>query len=197
MRLLALPDDLSGKSVLDAGCNSGRLCFECKRRNAARVVGIDLDALRLEQARTLAEIMDLDVEFRETDLFEAPRLGRFDVVFCIAVLTEVTDIVRGFEVLKEVTGSTLYLELALRRPRRILGVDVGAVLERFGRRPSRKPHRIRPAGTAGLRKIHSGKMTGWSLVPDRQFIESIMGDEFHVEYLGPSTRYDLLKLTRR
>src|SRR4029077_12473449 len=37
-----VPRDLSGKSVLDIGCNSGFFGMEMKKRNADRVVGIDI-----------------------------------------------------------------------------------------------------------------------------------------------------------
>jgi tRNA (mo5U34)-methyltransferase len=39
----AIPEDLSGKTVLDIGCNAGFYALEMKRRGAARVVGIDSD----------------------------------------------------------------------------------------------------------------------------------------------------------
>ena len=38
-----LPADLSGKTVLDIGCNGGFYSIEMKRRGAARVLGIDFD----------------------------------------------------------------------------------------------------------------------------------------------------------
>jgi len=204
LRLLALPDDLSGKSVLDVGCNSGLLCFECKKRNAGRVAGIDLQRNRLEQARTLAEIMNLDIEFRELDLFQALELGQFGLVFCIAVVTEITDLIRALEVLKGVTGETLYLELAtietFPRAWRVLGINVNALLElnisailsRFGPRQFRSYI----GGTAKLRRIQSKLMSGWSLIPDRQFLTSIMGEQFEIRDLGMSSRYNLFRLTR-
>jgi tRNA (mo5U34)-methyltransferase len=37
----AIPADLTGKSVLDIGCNAGFYSVEMKRRGAARVLGID------------------------------------------------------------------------------------------------------------------------------------------------------------
>jgi SAM-dependent methyltransferase len=205
LRLLALPDDLSGKSVLDVGCNSGMLCFECKKRKATHVVGIDMQRNRLEQARTLAEIMELDVEFKEVDLFHIAELGQFDLVFCIAVVTEVTDLIAALEVLKTVTQETLYLELATRetfpRSRRIFGINVNTLLEfnlnmllnRFA------PPRFQTPfyGTAKLRKIDSQIMTGWSLIPDQQFLDSVLGQEFEICDLGQSTRYNLFKLTKR
>lgn len=39
----AIPADLTGKTVLDVGCNAGFYALEIKRRGAARVLGIDSD----------------------------------------------------------------------------------------------------------------------------------------------------------
>ena len=39
--ILQFPDDFKGLSVLDIGCNIGRICFDAKQRGAARAVGID------------------------------------------------------------------------------------------------------------------------------------------------------------
>src|SRR5436309_596182 len=36
-----LPQDLSGKTVLDVGCNAGFYAVEAKRRGARRVLGVD------------------------------------------------------------------------------------------------------------------------------------------------------------
>jgi tRNA (mo5U34)-methyltransferase len=38
---IALPTDLSGLQVLDIGCSDGFFCFECEKRGAARIVGIE------------------------------------------------------------------------------------------------------------------------------------------------------------
>ena len=193
---LRLPDDLKEKCVLDVGCNSGMLCFECERRNAGRVVGTDLNRMRLQQARTLAEIMELDVEFIELDLFRAPSLGRFDIVFCIAVLTEVRDVVGGLEVLKQITAETLYLELATLETypggRRNLGARMHSLLARLFRRADTAFR-----GTAKLRRIDSEWVHGWSIVPDRELLHSVMGPEFHIIDLGMSARYNLFKMTRK
>jgi SAM-dependent methyltransferase len=205
LRLLQLPDDLSGKSVLDIGCNSGMLCFECKKRHADRVVGIDLQPHRLEQARTLAEIMGLDIEFLEMDLFDVAELGRFDLVFCISVLTEVADLLGGLEVLKKVTRGTLYLEIATVEtfPRnryffgimnRLLELNLNAVLSRL------IPYwswQFPLKGTAKLRRVKSRSTTGWALVPDRVFLNNVMAAQFEISDLGMSTRYNLFKLIRK
>jgi hypothetical protein len=46
----AIPDDLTGRNVLDIGCNAGFYSIEMKRRGAARVLGLDCDPRYLEQA---------------------------------------------------------------------------------------------------------------------------------------------------
>lgn len=48
---LKFPDSLSGKSVLDIGCNEGFFCNQALKRDAARVVGIDMDERFLNRAR--------------------------------------------------------------------------------------------------------------------------------------------------
>src|SRR5213595_3661864 len=39
----SIPNDLSGATVLDLGCNAGFYSIQMKRRGAARVLGIDVD----------------------------------------------------------------------------------------------------------------------------------------------------------
>jgi tRNA (mo5U34)-methyltransferase len=83
----ALPADLSGKTVLDVGCNAGFYCLEMKRRGAARVVGVDSDARYLAQARFAADVVDADIEFHQLSVYELPTLGeRFDIVLFMGVL---------------------------------------------------------------------------------------------------------------
>lgn len=83
----ALPEDLTGKSVLDIGCNAGFYSFEMKRRGAARVLGIDTDTGYLQQARFAADVLGMEVEFRELPVWQVAELGeRFDLVIFMGVL---------------------------------------------------------------------------------------------------------------
>src|SRR3712207_2631967 len=52
----AVPRDLTGKAVLDIGCNAGFYSIEMKKRGAARVVAIDSDEMYLEQGRFAAQV---------------------------------------------------------------------------------------------------------------------------------------------
>lgn len=83
----AIPDDLQGRTVLDIGCNAGFYAFEMKRRGASRVLGIDSDEHYLAQARFAADVLEMDVEFRQASVYDLPRLGEtFDIVLFMGVL---------------------------------------------------------------------------------------------------------------
>src|SRR6185437_7557576 len=82
----ALPARMDGLSVLDIGCNAGFHALECKRRGAAYVVGMDADPRYLAQARFAADVLDLEVEWREMSVYHLGDLQRqFDYVFFLGV----------------------------------------------------------------------------------------------------------------
>jgi tRNA (mo5U34)-methyltransferase len=83
----AIPADLTGKSVLDIGCNGGFYSIEMKRRGARRVVGIDHDPDYLAQARFAADVLGLDIEFHQLSVYDVALIGeRFDLVIFMGVL---------------------------------------------------------------------------------------------------------------
>ncbi|HEX5475469.1 MAG TPA: TIGR04290 family methyltransferase [Vicinamibacterales bacterium] len=98
----AIPEDLSGRSVLDVGCNGGFYALEMKRRGAARVVGVDSDPRYLAQARFAAEVEGADIEFREMSVYQLPALGeRFDVVLFMGVLYHLRHPLLALDILHE------------------------------------------------------------------------------------------------
>ncbi|HEX8213535.1 MAG TPA: TIGR04290 family methyltransferase [Longimicrobium sp.] len=84
----AIPADLSGKTVLDVGCNAGFYSMEMKRRGAERVVGIDSEDLYLEQARFATAVNGMtDIEFHKMSVYDVASLGeKFDFVIFMGVL---------------------------------------------------------------------------------------------------------------
>jgi len=83
----AIPADLTGKTVLDIGCNAGFYSIEMKRRGAKKVVGIDSDPGYLAQARFAAQMSGADIEFHELDVYSVPQLQeKFDIVLFMGVL---------------------------------------------------------------------------------------------------------------
>ncbi|MDB4969006.1 MAG: putative SAM-dependent methyltransferase [Myxococcales bacterium] len=83
----AIPADLTGKSVLDVGCNGGFYSIEMKRRGAARVLGLDADERYLAQARYAAEVSGADIEFAKLDIYDIGTVReKFDLVLFMGVL---------------------------------------------------------------------------------------------------------------
>jgi tRNA (mo5U34)-methyltransferase len=83
----SIPQDLTGKTVLDIGCNGGFYSIEMKKRGAERVLGLDFDDEYLAQARFAAEVTGLDIEFRKLSVYDVGSLKeRFDVVLFMGVL---------------------------------------------------------------------------------------------------------------
>jgi len=82
----ALPADLSGKTVLDIGCNAGFYAIEMKKRGAQRVIGIDSDDRYLAQARYACRILGMDIEFRNMSVYDLGLLNeKFDLVIFMGV----------------------------------------------------------------------------------------------------------------
>lgn len=82
----ALPERFDGLSVLDVGCNAGFHALECKRRGAAYVVGVDADPRYLAQARFAADVLGLEIEWREMSVYHLGDFHRqFDYVFFLGL----------------------------------------------------------------------------------------------------------------
>jgi len=73
-----LPQDLSGKRILDAGCGTGALALEAARRGA-EVVAVDLSPTLIQLAiERVAEYAGIgSIDFRVGDMREI-ELGEFD-----------------------------------------------------------------------------------------------------------------------
>jgi len=77
----AIPEDLSGATVLDVGCNAGFYSLEMKNRGASRVLGIDVDDRYLRQARFAAQTLGVQIEFQKCSVYHTDQIpGQFDYV---------------------------------------------------------------------------------------------------------------------
>lgn len=106
----AVPQDLSGASVLDIGCNGGFYSIQMKRRGAGRVLGIDIDERYLNQARFAAKTLDLDIEFQIGSVYEVDKIeGQFDFVIFMGVLYHLRYPLFALDkVVKKVGGKLLF-----------------------------------------------------------------------------------------
>jgi tRNA (mo5U34)-methyltransferase len=77
----AIPQDLSGATVLDIGCNAGFYSLQMKQRGANYVLGVDVDDRYLSQARFAAETLGLEIDFQKRSVYAADEIpGQFDYV---------------------------------------------------------------------------------------------------------------------
>src|SRR5437588_6076847 len=82
----AIPQDLTGATVLDIGCNGGFYSVHMKQRGAKRVLGIEVDERYLRQARFAAATLDLEIEFEERSVYDVDAIaGQFDYVLFMGV----------------------------------------------------------------------------------------------------------------
>jgi tRNA (mo5U34)-methyltransferase len=111
-----VPEDLTGMSVLDVGCNAGFFALEMKRRGAAEVVAVDSDPRYLAQAALASEVTGLPLELRELSVYDVPRLGRrFDLVLFLGVLYHLRHPLLALDLLREhAVGERLLFQSLLR-----------------------------------------------------------------------------------
>lgn len=110
-----VPHDLQGKSVLDIGCNSGFFSFEMKKRNAGRVVGVDIMQYLLAQSRFGSHWFDLPMDLRECGAYDVDRLDeQFDVVVFIGVLYHLKHPLYALEKIAAVCKETMYFQSVVR-----------------------------------------------------------------------------------
>ncbi|NYZ17444.1 TIGR04290 family methyltransferase [Azospirillum sp. RWY-5-1] len=112
----AIPADLTGRTVLDIGCNGGFYAIEMKRRGADRVVAVDFDDRYLEQARFAAALCGADIEFRKLSVYDVGALAeRFDVVLFMGVLYHLRHPLLALDLIREhVAGDLVVFQSMLR-----------------------------------------------------------------------------------
>jgi tRNA (mo5U34)-methyltransferase len=112
----AIPQDLTGRSVLDIGCNGGFYSIEMKRRGADRVVGIDFDEDYLAQARFAAEVTGFPIEFRKLSVYDVGSLReRFDVVLFLGVLYHLRHPLLALDLIHEHVAQDLLVFQSMQR----------------------------------------------------------------------------------
>ncbi len=108
-----IPEDLSGKSVLDIGCNAGFYSIEMKKRGAGRVLGIDSDDRYLDQARLASETLGFaDIEYRNLSVYDVAALGeKFDLVIFMGVLYHLRHPLLALDLIREhVVGDAMLFQ---------------------------------------------------------------------------------------
>ena len=107
-----LAEDLSGKTVLDVGCNAGFYSLELAKRGA-HVTGIDLDPLYLKQARWVVDQFDLSdrIELRQQQVYDlAQEETQYDIVWFMGVLYHLRYPLLALDILSEKVRDTMVFQ---------------------------------------------------------------------------------------
>ncbi|MFC6389797.1 magnesium protoporphyrin IX methyltransferase [Methylorubrum zatmanii] len=144
-----MPEDLTGKRLLDAGCGTGALAVEAARRGA-EVVAIDVSPTLIGLARERLPAISGpgSVEFRVGDMLD-PWLGRFDHIVAMDSLIhyQAPDIVRALAELSLRTDASLLFTVAPRTALLTLMHAAGKLFPKADRAPA-----IVPVTEGGLRR---------------------------------------------
>ncbi|MEM6415071.1 MAG: magnesium protoporphyrin IX methyltransferase [Pseudomonadota bacterium] len=165
----ALPMDLSGATILDAGCGPGQLSFELARRGAD-VTAVDLSPRLLNLARERIEKEDLkgSIDFRAGDMFEV-AMGPFDFTVAMDSLIHyaLPDMVDALATFASRTKTKIVATFAPRTPLLSAMHAVGGVFPRGNRAPA-----IEPVAETKLRNHVEKRLRddGWSIAPTKQII---------------------------
>jgi len=106
----AIPEDLSGATVLDIGCNGGFYSMKMKQRGAEYVLGIDIDDRYLDQARFAAQTLELDIDFQKRSVYAVQEIaGEFDYVLFMGVFYHLRYPLYALDqVIKKVKGKLIF-----------------------------------------------------------------------------------------
>jgi tRNA (mo5U34)-methyltransferase len=108
----SIPADLSGWSCLDIGCNAGFYSFQLAARGAS-ILGIDVSAHYLRQARWAAEQFDVAdrVRFEQMQVYDLAHIEeRFDLVLFLGVLYHLRYPMLGLDIVCQKTRKLLLFQ---------------------------------------------------------------------------------------
>ena len=107
-----IPNDLTGKSVLDVGAWNGCYSFECEKRGAQKVVAADLWNPDYTGFNDLKRYLNSQVTYEQISVYDlsSEQLGEFDIVFFFGVLYHLRHPLLALDRLRTVCKGELYLE---------------------------------------------------------------------------------------
>ena len=153
-----LPADMTGLTLLDAGCGTGALAVEAARRGA-KVTAIDVSAqlIGIARERAPADLGDGSIAFEVGDM-ASPALGRFDHVVAMDSLIHyrTNDIAAAVASLAERTTTSIAFTIAPRTLALNILWAAGKLFPHSDRSPA-----IIPVGPNALARKLAAAMPEW------------------------------------
>ena len=118
-----IPNDLTGKNVLDVGCADGFYSFLCEQRNANRILAIDYEAFdkhkdlpKSEQKNNpnnfelYKKLINSQVEYRTLDLYNIDLIKEtFDFVLFFGIYYHLQDLTSALKKIYSVVNNSVFL----------------------------------------------------------------------------------------
>lgn len=122
LELLELPDDLSGKTVLDIGARDGFFAFECERRGA-KVTAVDYYPAEGTGFALCARVLGSNVSFVQENIFHLTpeRFGTFDLVLMLGLLYHLRDPLGALDIVHRLCADRCIVETHILDNHLVLG----------------------------------------------------------------------------
>ena len=118
-----IPDDLTGKNILDVGCADGFYSFLCEQRNANRILAIDYEGFDIQKKMSESEkeininnfelhkkFLDSKVEYRNLDVYDIDLINEtFDFVLFFGVYYHLENLIYALKKIYSVVSDSVFL----------------------------------------------------------------------------------------
>jgi tRNA (mo5U34)-methyltransferase len=110
-----VPEDLTGKTVLDLSCNSGFFSIMMKQRGAKYVLGIDVPPI-IEQAKLVTEVLDVDIDLRAQNVYSFVLTNevKFDYVLFLGLFYHLRHPLLVLDRVAELTKERMFFQTQIR-----------------------------------------------------------------------------------
>ncbi len=118
-----VPNDLSGKTVLDLGCSSGFFSAMLKKRGAERVVAVDIVDSAIREAKLLTKVLGTPIEIVKQDIYDFLKENHesFDYALFLGIFYHLRSPLFVLDQLVSRTRERLFFQTWVRNEGAILG----------------------------------------------------------------------------
>jgi tRNA (mo5U34)-methyltransferase len=110
-----VPEDLTGRTVLDLGCNAGYFAIKMKQRKADYVLAIDNSPV-LRQAQFVSEYYGVSIDYKQVDVYEfvLKNQRKFDIVLFLGLFYHLRHPLLVLDRVAEIATEKLYFQTVIR-----------------------------------------------------------------------------------